>query len=510
MKIERTKNATRNIIFGFILKIYQLLLPFIFRTVIIQTIGIEYLGLNSLFSSILQVLNLAELGVGSAMIYSMYSPIANDNADKICSLMKLYRTYYRIIGIVILVMGLLLVPVLPDLIKSDLPESVNLYVLYFMNLLATVLSYWLFAYKNSILTAHQRTDISSRVSIVTDTCKYALQFVSLIYFKNYYYFMMSSLMVQIPTNLTTAYIADRMFPDYKPRGDLDKDEVRVINKRVRDLFTSKIGGTIVSSADTIVISAYLGLYMLAVYQNYYYIMSAVMAFMTIIYSSITAGVGNGLITKSDKENYKDFRILTFMVFWILCFSVCAFLCLYQPFMELWMGKDKLLPGLVVVLLCIYFLGYEIVMFLSLFKDAGGIWHEDRFRPLISGLVNLTLNICLVRKMGIYGIVLSTILSVWFISIPWIIINVMTLIYKRNIKDYVAQIVQYISVIIFAAIISGSICCNLTFNPQITLLINGVVSIIIPNFIFYCVFRKRMEFKATLEIIKRMISRKGSI
>lgn len=231
---------------------------------------------------------------------------------------------------------------------------------------------------------------------------------------------------------------------------------------------------------------------------------------TTIYSSITAGVGNGLITKSDKENYKDFRILTFMVFWILCFSVCAFLCLYQPFMELWMGKDKLLPGLVVVLLCIYFLGYEIVMFLSLFKDAGGIWHEDRFRPLISGLVNLTLNICLVRKMGIYGIVLSTILSVWFISIPWIIINVMTLIYKRNIKDYVAQIVQYISVIIFAAIISGSICCNLTFNPQITLLINGVVSIIIPNFIFYCVFRKRMEFKATLEIIKRMISRKGSI
>lgn len=510
MKIERTKNATRNIIFGFILKIYQLLLPFIFRTVIIQTIGIEYLGLNSLFSSILQVLNLAELGVGSAMIYSMYSPIANDNADKICSLMKLYRTYYRIIGIVILVMGLLLVPVLPDLIKSDLPESVNLYVLYFMNLLATVLSYWLFAYKNSILTAHQRTDISSRVSIVTDTCKYTLQFVSLIYFKNYYYFIMSSLIVQILTNLTTAYIADRMFPDYKPRGDLDKDEVRVINKRVRDLFTSKIGGTIVSSADTIVISAYLGLYMLAVYQNYYYIMSAVMAFMTIIYSSITAGVGNGLITKSDKENYKDFRILTFMVFWILCFSVCAFLCLYQPFMELWMGKDKLLPGLVVVLLCIYFLGYEIVMFLSLFKDAGGIWHEDRFRPLISGLVNLTLNICLVRKMGIYGIVLSTILSVWFISIPWIIINVMTLIYKRNIKDYVAQIVQYISVIIFAAIISGSICCNLTFNPQITLLINGVVSIIIPNFIFYCVFRKRMEFKATLEIIKRMISRKGSI
>ena len=145
MKIERTKNATRNIIFGTILKVYQIAIPFLMRTVMIYLLGIEYLGLNSLFTSILQVLNLAELGVGSAMVFSMYKPIAEDDEITICALMKLYRNYYRVIGFVILLAGCVLLPFLPHLIKSDVPPDINIYVLYLMNLFATVLTYWLFA-----------------------------------------------------------------------------------------------------------------------------------------------------------------------------------------------------------------------------------------------------------------------------------------------------------------------------------------------------------------------------
>lgn len=174
MKIERTKNATRNIIFGVILKAYQIAVPFLMRTAMIYLMGVQYLGLNSLFTSILQVLNLAELGVGSAMIYSMYKPIAEDDNATICALMKLYRTYYRVIGLVIAVIGCILTPFIPTLISGDIPNGLNIYILYLLNLGATVLSYWLYAYKNSILQAHQRTDVVSKVTLVTSTIQYSL------------------------------------------------------------------------------------------------------------------------------------------------------------------------------------------------------------------------------------------------------------------------------------------------------------------------------------------------
>lgn len=140
MRIERTKNAVRNMIFGSILKAYQILLPFIMRTAMIYFMGVQYLGLNSLFTSILQVLNLAELGVGSAMVFSMYKPIAEDDSTTICALMKLYKIYYRIIGLIIAVVGVICLPFIPYLIKSDIPKGMNIYVLYLLNLSATVLS----------------------------------------------------------------------------------------------------------------------------------------------------------------------------------------------------------------------------------------------------------------------------------------------------------------------------------------------------------------------------------
>jgi len=151
MKIERTKNASRNIVFGTLLKLYQVIGPFLMRTAMIYLMGVQYLGLNSLFTSILQVLNLAELGVGSAMIYSMYKPIADDNKTMICALMKLYRTYYRVIGLVIALVGGFLTPFIPRLISGEVPNGINIYVLYLLNLGATVLSYWLFAKKSILL-----------------------------------------------------------------------------------------------------------------------------------------------------------------------------------------------------------------------------------------------------------------------------------------------------------------------------------------------------------------------
>ena len=432
-KIERTKNATRNIIFGVILRAYQIIVPFLMRTAMIYLMGVQYLGLNSLFTSVLQVLNLAELGVGSAMIYSMYRPIAEDDNTTICALMKLYRTYYRLIGLIIAVVGCILTPFIPKLISGDIPQGINIYILYLLNLGATVLSYWLFAYKNSILQAHQRTDIVSKVTLITNTIQYVLQLFVLWIFKNYYLYVIVMLVTQALTNIVTAIMADKIYPQFKPKGELHKEEIHQINQKIRDLFTAKLGGVVVGSADTIVISAFLGLTTLAVYQNYYFIMNSICGFITVIFSAITAGIGNSLVTESSEKNYNDFKKFTFIICFILCICCCCFVGLYQPFMKLWVGKKFMLSFSFVILFCILFYCLELAMVWATVKDAAGLWHSDRFRPLIGACANLIMNIVLVQVIGLYGIILSTVFSYIFISMPWLIHNLFKFLYNEGEK-----------------------------------------------------------------------------
>lgn len=407
-KIERTKNATRNIKYGVILKVYSIFVPFMIRTAMIYIMGVEYLGLNSLFSSILQVLNLAELGVGSAMIFSMYKPIAEDDEKTICALMSLYKTYYRIIGIIILVIGCILTPFIPNLISGKVPNDINVYVLYLLNLAATVISYWLYAYKSSILYAHQRTDIISKVNLITSTIQYILQLSLLWLFHNYYLFVVVMLIVQALTNLIIAAFAYKLYPNYIPKGKLSDTEIKSINCRIRDLFTAKFGSVVIGSADTIVISAFLGLKSLAIYQNYYFIMNSICGFLSVIFSAITAGIGNSLVTESKEKNYNDFKKFTFIICFLLCICCCCFAGLYQPFMEIWVGKKLMLNYRFVILFCILFYCLELAMIWATIKDAAGLWHSDRFRPLIGAIANLVLNIVMVRFIGLYGIILSTV------------------------------------------------------------------------------------------------------
>lgn len=504
MKIEKTKNASRNITFGILLKIYQIFLPFLMRTIMMYTIGVQYLGLNSLFSSILQVLNLAELGVGSAMVFSMYKPIAEDDEITICALLKLYRLYYRIIGAFILIVGLLLTPALPKLISGDIPADMNVYILYLLNLLATVLTYWLFAYRNSILQAFQRTDVISKITIGTETIKYMLQFGVLIIWKNYYYFVMVLLLTQIINNIATAIISKKMFPNLNPLGNLDKDKIRGINRKIKDLFTSKLGYTIVSSADTIVISAFLGLTVLAKYQNYYYILNAIIGFMSIIYSSITAGIGNSMLTKSLEDNFEDFKTFTLLVSFVSGLCCACFLTLYQPFMMIWMGKDMLLSDLMVVLLCFYFWFYELVMMISVYKDAGGIWHEDRFRPLISGVANLLINLILVKFIGLYGIVLSTIISILFISLPWIIKNVNNMVFHRKSKCYFYLIVKNTIIIICSCIVVYIANSFITINGIWGLIVRGLVACLLSSCTLLIFFRNDEKYEDAKLLLLRLL------
>ena len=225
MKLERTRNAARNVVFDGTMEIVNMLFPFVIRSVMLQYLGTEYLGLNGLFKSILSFLNLAELGVGSAMVFSMYKPIAEDDAPTICALMRLYRTLYRIIGLAIATVGLLLMPFLHNLIQGDLPAGMNLHVLYLMNLGNTVLTYWLFAYKGSLLQAHQRRDVISKVSLLVRVTEYTLKILILVFTRNYYLYLAVQLLCQIVINLLTAACAAKMYPRYVASGKLPKEKV---------------------------------------------------------------------------------------------------------------------------------------------------------------------------------------------------------------------------------------------------------------------------------------------
>lgn len=503
-KIERTKNASRNIFFGVILKAYQILVPFLMRTAMIYLMGVQYLGLNSLFTSVLQVLNLAELGVGSAMVYSMYKPIAEDDHLTICALMKLYRTYYRVIGGIIAVVGTILTPFIPNLISGDVPAGINIYILYLLNLGATVLSYWLFAYKNSIFQANQRTDVVSKITLVTNTVQYGMQIFVLWAFHNYYYYVIVMLATQAMTNIVTAIWADKIYPDYKPQGNVGKDKIREINRRIADLFTSKIGGVIYDSADTIVISAFLGLTALAVYQNYFYILTAITGFIGVIFSACTAGIGNSIIVETKDKNFNDLKKFTFIICWISGFCSCCLLCLYQPFMEMWVGKDLMLAFSAVICFVVYFFIRQLNALFNLYKDASGMWHEDKFRPLAAALTNLVLNLILVQFIGIYGILLSTVLAILCVGMPWLMHNLFSVIFeKKNLWPFLRVLARYCVVVFFSCLVSWFICSFINVRLLATFLIRLVVCCIVSNVMYFLIYRETKEYQETLVLANKM-------
>ena len=509
MKIERTKNATRNIIFGVIQKIYTIIVPFVMRTAMIYFMGVEYLGLNSLFTSVLQVLNLAELGVGSAMVYSMYKPIAEDDTPTICALMRLYRTYYRIIGIVIAAAGLCATPFIPKLVKGSLPPELNIYVLYLMNLGITVLSYWLFAYKNCLLGAFQRGDVGSKISMILNTVQYVAQFCVLYFLRDYYVYLIVAMATGVCGNLVTAVVVTRMYPDYRPVGKLDNTTVKGINQRIRDLFTAKLGTVIVNSIDTLVISAFLGLSMLAVYQNYYYILSSVMGIVGIVFGACMAGIGNSIVVESKQKNYNDLKKFTFIISWIAGFCTTCLLCLYQPFIDIWVGKELKLDFNVVICLCIYYYIMEISQLLFIYKDASGMWHEDRFRPLVTASANLLMNLILVHFWGIYGVILSTVLSTACIGMPWLLNNLFTMLFeKKYMVDYLKRLFFYSGNSLVVCVIVYLICSFVKKDSLTTFVVRMGVCCILPNVFFLLLYNKKEEFKQSVELFDRMT--KGKI
>ena len=388
MRIERTKNTLRNIIFGFGYRLLNIILPFISRTAILYILGEQYLGLSSLFTSILSFLSLADLGVGGAMVYSMYKPIAENDTKTIRALLNLYLKFYRIIGTVILVLGLCLIPFLKVLVHEELPGDVNIYVLYILYLINTCLSYWLFAYKSALLQAYQRNDVESKIAMVITPLSYIFMLGALFLTHNYYAYVIWLPFFTIVTNLVRMIYVNKYFPELRPQGHISQELRASIVKKVTALLGTKLNTVVLNAADNIVMAAYFGLTTIGIYGNYYYIMSSIIGFLGICYSAMTAGLGNSIALESVDKNYNDFMKFSFINSWLVGWCTICLVCLYQPFMYLWAGKDLMFPFYIVLEFGLYFYVYQIRKIPVTYKDAAGIWWEDRFRPYVSMIVQV--------------------------------------------------------------------------------------------------------------------------
>ncbi len=505
MKLEHTRNAARNVVFDGTLEIVNLLFPFVIRSVMLHCLGTEYLGLNGLFRSLLTFLNLAELGVGSAMVFSMYRPIAEDDAPSICALLRLYRTLYRIIGLAVAAVGLLLMPFLPNLIKGDLPAGMNLYVLFLMNLANTVLTYWLFAYKSSLLQAHQRRDVISKVSLTVRVAEYTLKILVLIFTRNYYLYLIVQLLCQVGINLLTAAWATKMYPKYVPAGKLPREKTLDIFRRVRDLFTSKLSATVFDAADTLVSSAFMGLTALALYQNYYFVITALRMMLVVLLNACMAGVGNKLVMESREANYLDLEKISLLFIWVLGVSSSMLLCLYQPFIRLWMGEDNMLAAGIVLCFVVYYYSMGANKLINMFKDAAGIWKMDRWRPLTAALVNLGLNLATVRWIGLYGVLLSSVFSIVFIQIPWLFHNLFRVVFPRQYMGKYIRLFTGLTAVALVSCAASRFLCGLISLPLWpTLIVNAAVSFAVPNLFYYAVYRRDPVFTESVAHLKRTL------
>lgn len=499
----RKVNTIRNIAMGGVYRVVGILFPFIIRTCIINFLGTEYLGLNSLFSSILNVLNLTEFGFANAITYKMYKPAAENDISTLSELLSIYKLLYRSIAIIILIVGLTLTPFLPKLINGSYPGTINLYLVYLIYLANSVLSYLLFAYRGALFSAYQRLDIQSMISTAVLFSLNLVQVLILIFFKNYYAYIIMMPVFTIINNLLIFVATKRQYPNVESNKKIDKDILISIIKKSGAMFGHKLNYVIVSSADNIVISTYLGLTILAKYGNYFTILSAVVGVIDTITQAILPSVGNLLVERNNTKNNQMFDLFSFVQHWFVGWCCVCLVCLYQPFMTVWMGEKMLLDMAIVVLLAVYLYSYKSRSIVLMFKDAAGMWNEDLMKPYVSALCNIVLNIMLVKVIGLYGVILSTIISFSLISFPWESAVLIRKLLRRPLKSYVITVCKYAIHFVVIGFITYIICCLLPYDGMKAIVVRGVVCVLFPNSIYIIANWGNCEMRRIRLFIKRL-------
>ncbi len=496
MRIAKTKNAISGSLWGIAYRIVCTIFPFMIRTIIIKEFGEKYLGLNSLFTSILHVLNLSELGITNSIVYSMYKPIADDDYEKLSALLAFYRKLYFAIGMFILTAGLCCVPFIPRLISGDYPFGVNIYILYIVFLLNTVVSYFFFGYKEAVLTAYQRIDIINFIRLITFLAQFMFQIGILLIVKNYYLYSGVMIVFTLIRGYLNSILVKKRYPQIVCKGNIDKNELNIIKINMAGVTLGKLCTVSRGTFDEIIMSSFLGLSALAVFDNYYYIISAIVAIMNVVENSLISGVGNSIVIDTVEKNYNDFKKINFLYMWMVgTFSSCLF-CLYQPFMKLWVGQELMIDNTTMILFVLYFYSGCLCSISNVYSTAKGLWWNLRVKSVFEIIVNLGLNIFLVVLYGMRGIIIATVVSYVLVSFCW----GSYILFKEyfGIK-YFGSLLFFMTGHFLLTFLSCTICSFLIHflpvtNVFVLLLIRFFLAIIISNIVFFIIFRKNEYFQ----------------
>lgn len=507
MKLERTNNAKRNIFFGAINRIVTMIFPFVIRVIIIRRIGDEFLGLDSLFTSVFQLLNITELGFNGAVVYSMYRPVADEDYETLARLLNYFRGVYKKVGIVFLIGGLILLPLLPRLVTGSWPEDINIYIIYLLLLINASAGYCFFAYRQSLLEAYQRVDIIKLINTIVLSFTYIAQIYAISALRNYYVYVALNICGTVAINICLYISTKKLFPQIQCRGDFIQEEKIEIYTKIKGIFLGKICGLSRNSFDSIFISMFFGLQLTAKYSNYYQILNAVSGFLLLINVSIQAGVGNALVTENREKNYNDMMKFNRIMMWISGWFTSCILCLYQPFISLAYGKNMLLPFDAVVLFAVYFYILKCTDIISSYSSALGIWWELRYRVVGEVVANIILNYFLGKYFGVYGILTATIITALIFNVIWNAKIVFKLYFGYD------KFAKYMRFHLQAAIVSFLVC---TISCAICFLVTDIsmrgfatrllICTILPNVLYFIIYIWSKDYKMAFVWLKNNVIR----
>ncbi|MCM1044016.1 MAG: hypothetical protein NC417_00760 [Candidatus Gastranaerophilales bacterium] len=516
---SRTINSTKNFIVGISGQIINIALSFFARTIFIYTLSKEYLGISGLFSNILSILSISELGIGTAIAYSLYKPLAQNDRKLISAIMSFYAKAYKAIGFLILVIGLMLVPFLPYLIKGS-TDLVNIRYIYLLYLLESVTTYWFFAYKSTLLKADQKTYVVSVYEQGCSIVKTGVRIAFLLLLRNnpvlsFYLYTIIGLLFNVCSNILVAKEVDKRYAflaDYK-KETIPEEEKDAIKKNVFALCFTKISAVIYESTDHLIISAFVGVAIEGVYSNYAYIVSIINGLIRIFASSIGASIGNLNATESTEKKEKFMETLHFMYFWV--YGFCA-ICLWEmlnPFIVIWVGSAYELSPFTVLIIVINFLVYGLMSAVSQFQTEAGLYWQGKIIPILSSGSNIFLSILFSAyfKWGILGILGATIISRLVIVLPLTTKVVYHNIYNKKGWIYILLYFRSLCIIFCTGVAISALLAQIHGSGIGGLIIRLVICIVGVNGLWLCLYKNTDEFKSVmascLSVLKR-VKKKG--
>ena len=480
--VSRKKRFVVNFTFSVLKFILHFLFTLFIRYGIILYLGVQYLGLSSLFSNILSILSLAEAGFGTALVFSMYKPMAENDTKKVNALLNLYKKYYRIISCVVLAVGLLITPLLPVMVNNDSGLDINIYILYAIYLINILITYFN-AHRRALLLTDQHMDIETKISTITSILLSLTQFALLFLFKNYYIYigvmplftLFDSLLVYFVTNKKYSHII-------KENEEVSKEEKKLINKNVYSMFFHRVGGVVLTSTDSILISLLFGISILGIYSNYLAITTAITSAIFLIINAIRGGLGN-LIAKEDKEYVRNtYSVINFGINWIVAFTSICFLCLIQHFIKMWMGEEYMLSESLAFLMSIYLFIGNGRQFNYTFKESCGLFWQNRYAPLIEVTINLFVSLLLGKLIGVEGVIIGTIVSCLFVPFWVDRLMVYRHYFKSGLLKYWYNYFYYVLVSVIAGAVTYFICSLLPSYGLVNFIYKMLICLTVPNII----------------------------